>query len=90
MSRHVLVVGPTGVVGGAIARRLSVNPEWQVTTAARRAPALADVNHLVYAAYLERPSIAETVATTGSCTPASSTAWPTSPPRWRHPATRKP
>jgi nucleoside-diphosphate-sugar epimerase len=85
MNRHVLVVGPTGVVGGAIARRLTTNPEWRVTTASRRAPALdggthisidlldgtatvaafaalAGVTHLVYAAYLERPSMAETVA----------------------------
>lgn len=85
MNRHVLVVGATGVVGGAVARHLATNSGQQVTTASRRPCALekvthlsvdlldgtatavafaslADVTHLVYAAYLDRPSMAETVA----------------------------
>lgn len=85
MNRHVLVVGATGVVGGATARHLAANPGWRVTTTSRRPcpleevthlsvdlldgtateaafASLTDVTHLVYAAYLERPSMAETVA----------------------------
>lgn len=84
MKRHVLVVGATGVVGGAVARHLADNPEWRVTTVSRRASsvdraehlsvdlldekaaraalsALSDVTHVVYAAYVDRPSMAEAV-----------------------------
>jgi nucleoside-diphosphate-sugar epimerase len=81
----VLVIGPHGVVGGAIARKLTADDTWDVITASRRgAPAglnathlsvdlldpqalayveiLGRVTHLVYAAYVERPTMAETTA----------------------------
>ncbi|MBT2209294.1 SDR family oxidoreductase [Actinomadura sp. NEAU-AAG7] len=79
----VLLVGPHGVVGSAIADRLGGDGEWQVTTASRRRAEeggrhisvdlldaaaaqaafgdLAHVTHLVFAAYVERPTMAETV-----------------------------
>lgn len=80
----VLIIGPHGVVGGAIARNLSADETWDVITASRRdAPAdinakhlsvdlldpqaltdaeiLGQVTHLVYAAYVERPTMAETI-----------------------------
>lgn len=85
MTRHALVLGPTGVAGGAIARLLDADPEWQLTTASRRRielprsthleldlldpertnsvfAAAATVTHVVYAAYVERPTMAESVA----------------------------
>ena len=81
----VLVIGPHGVVGGAIARRMAVDDAWDVITASRRgapvglnarhlsvdlldpqalagAEVLGQVTHLVYAAYVERPTMAETTA----------------------------
>lgn len=81
----VLVVGPHGVTGGAVTRRLAADTDWQVITASRRgapegldvehlsvdllAPdALSDparlrrVTHVVYAAYTERATMAETTA----------------------------
>ena len=81
----VLVIGPHGVVGGAIARNLTADETWDVITASRRdAPAglnarhlsvdllnpqaltdaeiLGQVTYLVYAAYVERPTMAETTA----------------------------
>lgn len=81
----VLVIGPHGVTGGAIARRLAADQDWKVITASRRgAPEGSDVVHLrvdllapnalvgmenlthvthvVYAAYTERPTMAETTA----------------------------
>lgn len=85
MTRHAVVVGATGVVGGAVARHLAATPGWSLTATSRRAPhldrvthvevdlldlsatidafsSLADVTHVVYAAYVHRPSMAETVA----------------------------
>ena len=86
-ARHpqVLVIGPHGLTGGAIARQLHDSGAWSVTTASRggRSPqlrrsthvsadlldpettrlkfaGLQDVTHLVYAAYTERSTMAET------------------------------
>ena len=43
----VLVIGPHGVTGGAISRRLAADDGWQVVTASRRgAPEGLDVQHL--------------------------------------------
>ncbi|MGB9378128.1 MAG: SDR family oxidoreductase [Mycobacteriales bacterium] len=84
MNRHVLLVGATGVVGGAAARHLAGESGWKVTVASRRDPsldaaahisvdlldrdvstaafsALRDVTHVVYAGYVDRPSMAEAV-----------------------------
>ncbi|TFD82775.1 SDR family oxidoreductase [Cryobacterium fucosi] len=81
----VLIVGPYGVVGGAIARRMAADSAWDVITVSRRdatdglnatqlsvdlldpqalagTEILSRVTHLVYAAYLERPTMAETTA----------------------------
>src|SRR4051812_25759068 len=87
--KQFLLIGPHGVVGSAIADRLSGSAEWQITTASRRritsTPSraesgerhvsvdlldaaatreafgdLAQVTHVVFAAYLERPTMAET------------------------------
>jgi nucleoside-diphosphate-sugar epimerase len=87
--RQLLLIGPHGVVGSAIADRLSGSAEWQMTTASRRRATstpsragsgerhvsvdlldaaatreafgdLAQVTHVVFAAYLERPTMAET------------------------------
>jgi len=88
---QVLVIGPHGVTGRAIAEQLSASAEWNPTTASRRgAPSrsaegsagaphvsvdlldatasaaafahLGHVTHLVHAAYVERPTMAETTA----------------------------
>lgn len=84
MSRNVLVVGATGVVGGGVARHLATDPEWDLMAASRRDPGLdgvehvgvdlldreasmaglaacGHVTHLVYAAYVDKPSLAEAV-----------------------------
>ena len=81
----VLVIGPHGVTGGAITRKLAADTDWQVITTSRRgAPEDLDVEHLsvdlldptaltgpgslrhvthvVYAAYTERATMAETTA----------------------------
>lgn len=83
----VLLVGPHGVVGGAVRQRFTSHPDWNLATASRRAPAadsgalravsvdlldanasntqfasLADVTHVVFAGYTERPTMAEMVA----------------------------
>lgn len=86
--RSVLLVGPHGVVGGAIRQRFASHRDWELATASRRAPAaaadaslraisvdlldpdastaqfasLADVTHVVFAGYTERPTMAEMVA----------------------------
>lgn len=82
---RVLVIGPHGVAGRAIADRLGDSADWDLVTASRRpAPSrhpadrhasvdlldaaatrtafadLGPVTHLVYAAYLERPTMTET------------------------------
>lgn len=79
----LLVIGPHGVAGGAIARRMAADEGWELITASRRsAPAglnathlsvdlqnpnaltdaaiLSRVTHVVHAAYIERPTMAET------------------------------
>lgn len=85
MNRNVLVVGATGIVGGAVARHFGSHPKWQVTTVSRRTSsldraehlsvdlldpqaavealsALREATHVVYAAYVDRPSMTEAVA----------------------------
>ncbi|PZS29949.1 MAG: epimerase [Pseudonocardiales bacterium] len=82
---RVLVLGPHGVAGRAIADRIGCSADWDLITASRRPgpsqhPAhghtsvdlldaaatrtafadLGPVTHLVYAAYLEHPTMAET------------------------------
>ncbi|WP_242903607.1 SDR family oxidoreductase [Actinomadura terrae] len=80
----LLLVGPHGVVGSAIAERLRGSAEWRLTTASRRRAEesggrhvsvdllaaeaaraafgdLTRITHVVYAAYVERPTMAETV-----------------------------
>ncbi|WP_248582952.1 SDR family oxidoreductase [Nocardioides sp. InS609-2] len=84
---RVLIIGPHGVVGGAVKQRLNGNAAWDLATASRR-PAepgqtsavravsvdlldtstvagsfveLADVTHVVFAGYTERPTMAEMV-----------------------------
>jgi len=85
---RVLVIGPHGVTGSAIADRLGASTEWELSTASRRSGVhrlsngsaraqhvsvdlldaaasraafvnLGRVTHLVYAAYLDRPTMAE-------------------------------
>ncbi len=47
MTATVLVIGPHGVAGGAITRRLAADADWQVITASRRGvPEGLDVEHL--------------------------------------------
>lgn len=85
MNRNVLVLGATGIVGGAVARHFANHPEWHVTTVSRRTNCLdrvkhlsvdlldghavtaafsdlKEVTHVVYAAYIDMPSMAEAVA----------------------------
>src|ERR1700736_5799795 len=86
--RHILLVGPYGVLGTGVVDAVAENPRWGITTAARRpaptyraqpAPphisvdlldregttkafsSLAKVADLVFAAYVEKPTMAETV-----------------------------
>jgi nucleoside-diphosphate-sugar epimerase len=86
--RQILLVGPYGVLGTSVIDAVANNPQWGVTTAARRpAPAyraqsapphssvdlmdregtknafssLDVVTDLVFAAYVEKPAMAETV-----------------------------
>jgi nucleoside-diphosphate-sugar epimerase len=86
--RQILLVGPYGVLGTGVIDAVAENPQWGVTTAARRpAPAyraqsapphirvdlmdrggtksalssLGEVTDLVFAAYVEKPTMAETV-----------------------------
>src|SRR5882757_9616085 len=86
--RQILLVGPYGVLGTGVIDAVAENPQWGVTTAARRpapayraqsAPAhisvdlmdregtknafssLGGVTDLVFAAYVEKPTMAETV-----------------------------
>jgi nucleoside-diphosphate-sugar epimerase len=86
--REILLVGPYGVLGTGVIDAVDANPDWRVTTAARRpAPTyrtqtpprhisvdlmdregtikafsnLDTVTDLVYAAYVEKPTMAETV-----------------------------
>jgi nucleoside-diphosphate-sugar epimerase len=88
MQRQMLLVGPYGVLGTGVIDAVAENPQWGVTTAARRpAPAyrvqsapphisvdlmdregtksafssLGEVTDLVFAAYVEKPTMAETV-----------------------------
>lgn len=84
---RVLLVGPHGVVGGAVRERLEPHPDWDLVTASRRTTentsdrvhavsvdlldptasvpqlaGLSNVTHVVFAAYAERPTMAEMVA----------------------------
>src|SRR5258705_10722509 len=86
--RHILLVGPYGVFGTGVVDAVAENPQWDITTAARRpvptyrehaAPphvsvdlmdregttksfsSLDKVTDLVFAAYVEKPTMAETV-----------------------------
>jgi len=86
--RHILLVGPYGVLGTGVIDAVAKNPKWGITTAARRPPPtyraqsapphisvdLMDrrghnqslfifdkVTDLVFAAYVEKPTMAETV-----------------------------
>jgi nucleoside-diphosphate-sugar epimerase len=88
LQRQILLVGPYGVLGTGVIDVVANNPQWGVTTAARRpAPAyraqsapphisvdlmdregtknafssLGGVTDLVFAAYVEKPTMAETV-----------------------------
>jgi nucleoside-diphosphate-sugar epimerase len=88
LQRQILLVGPYGVLGTGVIDAVANNPQWGVTTAARRpAPAyraqsapphvsvdlmdregtknafssLGGVTDLVFAAYVEKPAMAETV-----------------------------
>jgi nucleoside-diphosphate-sugar epimerase len=88
LQRQILLVGPYGVLGTGVIDAVANNPQWGVTTAARRpAPAyraqsppphisvdlmdregtknafssLGGVTDLVFAAYVEKPTMAETV-----------------------------
>jgi hypothetical protein len=89
--RHILLVGPYGVLGTGVVDAVAENPKWGITTAARRpmptyraqaAPPhvsvdlmdresttkafspLDKVTDLVFAAYVEKPTMAETVEPT--------------------------
>src|ERR1700675_283361 len=86
--RQILLVGPYGVLGTGVIDAVAENPQWGVTTAARRAApvyraqsapphisvdlmdregtkdafsSLHEVTDLVFAAYVEKPTMAETV-----------------------------
>src|SRR6267154_1371037 len=86
--RHILLVGPNGVLGTGVIDAVAENPKWGITTAARRPPptyrtqaapphisvdlldregatkafsSLDKVTDLVFAAYVEKPTMAETV-----------------------------
>jgi nucleoside-diphosphate-sugar epimerase len=86
--RQILLVGPYGVLGTGVVDAVAENPEWGITTAARRpaptyraqaAPphisvdlmdregttkafsSLDEVTDLIFAAYVEKPTMAETV-----------------------------
>src|ERR1700691_1753574 len=86
--RQILLVGPYGVLGTGVVDAVAENPQWGITTAARRpvptyraqaAPShvsvdlmdregttkafssLDKVTDLVFAAYVEKPTMAETV-----------------------------
>src|ERR1700689_5333920 len=86
--RQILLVGPYGVLGTGVVDAVAENPQWGITTAARRpvptyrpqaAPphvtvdlmarqgttkafsSLNEVTDLVFAAYVEKPTMAETV-----------------------------
>src|SRR5258708_9612429 len=86
--RHILLVGPYGVLGTGVIDAVAENPKWGITTAARRPPpkyraqaapshisvdlldregtinpfsSLDKVTDLVFAAYVEKPTMAETV-----------------------------
>ncbi len=86
--RHILLVGPYGVLGTGVIDAVAENPKWGITTAARRPPptyraqaapphisvdlmdresttkafsSLHKVTDLVFAAYVEKPTMAETV-----------------------------
>src|SRR5260370_24864849 len=86
--RHILLVGPYGVLGTSLVDAVAENPKWRITTAARRpvptyraqaAPphisadlmdregttkafsSLDKATDLVFAAYVEKPTMAETV-----------------------------
>src|SRR5580704_18093958 len=68
-AREILLLGPYGVLGTGVVDAVAANPAWRVVTAARRpAPAYRDpdgVRHinvdLFFAAYVEKPTMAETV-----------------------------
>jgi nucleoside-diphosphate-sugar epimerase len=45
-ARHALVVGPHGVIGGAVTERLTANRQWSVTTGSRRGPSAAAARHV--------------------------------------------
>jgi len=86
--RHILLVGPYGVLGTGVVDAVAENRKWGITTAARRPPptyrehvapphisvnlmdregttkafsSLDKVTDLVFAAYAEKPTMAETV-----------------------------
>ena len=86
--RHILLVGPYGVLGTGVVDAVTKNPTWGITTAARRPPptyraqaapphisvdlmdregttdafsSLDKVTDLVFAAYVEKSTMAETV-----------------------------
>jgi nucleoside-diphosphate-sugar epimerase len=86
--RHILLVGPYGVLGTGVIDAVAKNPKWGITTAARRPPptyraqsapphisvdlmdregttkafsSLDKVTDLVFAAYVEKSTMAETV-----------------------------
>jgi len=85
--RQILLVGPYGVLGTGVIDAVAENPQWGITTAARRPPpayraqaaplipaliswtasatnafsSLDNVTDLVFAAYVEKPTMAETV-----------------------------
>src|SRR5258708_4421985 len=90
--RHILLVGPYGVLGTGVIDAVAENPKWGITTAARRPPpkyraqaapshisvdlmdregttkpfsSLDKVTDLVFAAYVEKPTMAETVEPSG-------------------------
>ena len=86
--RHILLVGPYGVLGTGVIDAVAENPKWGITTAARRPPptyraqaapphisvdlmdlegttkafsSVDKMTDLVFAAYVEKPTLAETV-----------------------------
>ena len=83
--RHILLVGPYGVLGTGVIDAVAANSKWGITTAARRPPptyraqaapshisldlmdregttkafsSLGKVTDLVFAAYVEKPTMA--------------------------------